>query len=89
MYESNERRDVDEREVERTRSGVSPALIALIVVAIVAIVFVVQNGEKRQVNILFWDVTTWVWLVIAASMVIGALLAKLVGILWRHRRRAS
>jgi len=87
MYERNERRDVDDREVSGGRSGISPALIGFIVVAIGAVVFVLQNTEDSRVEILFWDVTAKLWLVIAISIAIGVILDRLFGIWWRRRRR--
>jgi len=88
MYERNERSESDERQqVERTRSGISPALVGFIVLAILAIVFVVQNPEKAEIELLFWGVTASLWVVILISIAIGVLLDRLFGIWWRRRRR--
>ncbi|MBA3605063.1 MAG: LapA family protein [Actinomycetota bacterium] len=87
MYESNDRREADDRRVVESRSGISPALIGFVVIAIIAVVFIIQNANDSRVNILFWDVTASLWLVIAVSIVIGILLDRLFGIWWRRRRR--
>ena len=50
------------------RSGVSPALIVLGIVAIVAVIFIVQNNEQRQIEFLFFDVSTPVWVALLVAI---------------------
>lgn len=91
MYERNERGD-DDRATggpSAARSGLSPALVAFIVVAIVALVFVLQNGERAPIKFLFFDASTSVWVAIAIAIGIGILLDRLLLAWWRRRRRAD
>lgn len=83
MYE--ERRD-DDAGWRRTRSGISPVLIALAVVVVLAVIFVVQNREQAQVQLFFWEHRLSVWVVIALSIIVGIVLDRLVSI-WLNRRR--
>lgn len=86
MTDFSDREAVD-RQYERERAGnVSPSLIAAIVVGILVLVFVLQNGRDAPVRFLWIDWQMPVWLVIAVSLLVGALLAKLIGHLWRRRR---
>lgn len=77
-------RDVVDRE-EGGRAGISPALIAAIVIAVLVVIFVLQNGQRAKVDFLWMDWRMPIWLVIAISLVLGALLSKLIGIFWRRR----
>ena len=85
MYE--QRRDDDGRGFRTTRSGISPALIALAVVVALALVFVIQNTEQAPVQLLFWERQMSVWVAIAIAIVIGVVLDRLVSTWWRRRRR--
>lgn len=93
MYERNERGESDERERDRrgigdgSSSGISPALIAFVVIAILLIIFVFQNTKKRNVDIFFWDVTAPMWVVIGVSIAAGVVLDRLFAFWWRRRRR--
>jgi uncharacterized integral membrane protein len=88
VYERNERGD-EQRPVTHTRSGVSPALIAFIVLAVLAIVFVLQNGDEAPIEFLFFDGSTSVWVAIAIGIGIGILLDRFLLAWWRRRRRAD
>ena len=46
VYERND--EGDRSSVRESRSGVSPLLIAFIVLAILAVVFILQNGERAD-----------------------------------------
>lgn len=69
------------------RNGISPALIGFIVVAVIAVVFILQNRERRQIDFLFFEVTTRVWTSLAVSVALGVLLDRLFSSWWRRRRR--
>ena len=84
MYERND--EGDRSSVRETRSGVSPLLIAFIVLAILALVFVLQNGERADINFLFFDVGASVWVAIAIAIGVGILLDRLLIAWWRRRR---
>ncbi len=68
------------------RSGVSPALIVFGIVAIVAVIFIVQNSERRDIEFLFVDVSTPVWVALLVAIAIGILLDRLFIYWWRRRR---
>jgi uncharacterized integral membrane protein len=85
MYERREP-DGEGAGPPRQRSGVSPALIGLGVVAIVAVIFIVQNSERTNVNFLFFDVNSRVWVALLVAIAIGILLDRLLVYWWRRRR---
>jgi len=83
VYE--ERRNDD--GIRRTRSGISPILIAAAVILAAAIVFVIQNTRQASVQFLFIDRRLSVWVVIAISIALGVILDRLVTLWWRRRHR--
>lgn len=84
MYERNE---APQGGVEEGKSGPSPSLIALIVIAVVAIVFILQNGERAETNFLMLDFRAPLWLLLAIAVAAGVVLDRLFSIWWRRRRR--
>jgi uncharacterized integral membrane protein len=68
------------------RTGVSPALIGLGVLAIVAVIFIVQNSERTNVNFLFFDFESRVWVALLVAIAIGIVLDRLLVYWWRRRR---
>jgi uncharacterized integral membrane protein len=88
MYERHDPERTGDGEPGQ-RTGVSPTLIALGIVAIVAVIFIAQNNERRSVDFLFFDFTTRVWVALLAAMVIGALLDRLLTAWWRRRKNRS
>jgi uncharacterized integral membrane protein len=82
-WKSNDRRS-EAPAGDKTR--VSPALIIGIVVAVLVVVFIVQNAKNSQVKFLFWDGTISLWIVIVISLILGAVLDRIVT--WFMRRRA-
>lgn len=83
----------ERRDPERTgdgqpdqRTGLSPTLIALGVVAIIAVVFVVQNSKRTDVNFLFFDVNSRVWVALLVAVGLGVLLDRLIIRWWRKRK---
>jgi uncharacterized integral membrane protein len=87
MYERRDPERPADDQSERT--GVSPTLIALGIVAIVAVIFIAQNNERREVDFLFFDINTRVWVALLVAMAIGALLDRLLTAWWRRRRARS
>ena len=87
VYERND--EGDRSSVRETRTGVSPLLIALIVLAILAVVFVLQNGDRADVNFLFFDIGAAVWVAIAISIGVGIVLDRLFIAWWRRRRHGE
>ena len=89
MYERNDPGDVDRSGPRPQRSGVSPTLIAFIVVAVLGLIFVLQNGEEAPIRFLFFEASTSVWVAIAIAIGIGIILDRLLITWWRRRRRAE
>jgi uncharacterized integral membrane protein len=83
----------ERRDPERTgggppeeRTGLSPWLIAFGVVAIVVVIFVVQNSNRTDVNFLFFDVNSRVWVALLVAVALGVLLDRLFIRWWRKRK---
>ncbi len=70
----------------KQRTGLSPALIAFGVVAIVAVIFIVQNSERTNVNFLFFDFNSRVWVALILAIAFGVLLDRLLIGWWRRRK---
>ena len=70
------------------KTALSPALIIGVVVGIFALVFILQNARNSQVKFLFWDGTISLWVVIVISLIVGAILDRIV-IWWLRRRKAT
>jgi uncharacterized integral membrane protein len=83
VYE--ERRDDD--GTRRTRSGISPALVAAAVVLAAALVFIIQNTGQASVHFLFIEQRLSVWVVIAIAIGLGVILDRLFTVWWRRRHR--
>jgi uncharacterized integral membrane protein len=86
MYE---RREPEERGdgPAASRTGVSPALVVFGIVAVVAVIFIAQNSERRNVEFLFVDVTTPVWVALLIAVGLGILLDRLIVFWWNRRRK--
>ena len=69
------------------RDGPSVWLIMFGVVAVVTAVFILQNGESVQANILWFHPEIKLWVAIIASICLGVLLDRLVLTWWRRSRR--
>ena len=86
MYERRDsERQSDGQPAQRT--GLSPALIGLGILAIVAVIFIVQNSARTEVNFLFFDVNSRVWVALLVAIAIGVLLDRLFVYWWRKRRK--
>jgi uncharacterized integral membrane protein len=83
VYE--ERRD--DGGIRRTRTGISPALIAALVVVAGAIVFILQNTEQAPLQFLFFERRMSVWVAIAIAIGVGVIIDRLLSAWWRRRRR--
>ena len=71
------------------RSGPSPALIGFAIVALLGLVFFLQNGDRTEVDFLFFENRTTVRFSIIIAIAIGVLLDRLFSIWWRRRRRTN
>ncbi len=88
----NTDRDDDDRfddpgAVPDGRDGPSVWLILFGVVAVVTVVFILQNGEPVQANILWFNPEIKLWVAIIASICLGVLLDRLILTWWRRARR--
>ena len=68
------------------KSGVSPTLIAVIVVAVLILVFILQNTSKATVHFLFFDFTAGKWF----ALLVGQCASEYLTVELTHAaRRAS
>jgi uncharacterized integral membrane protein len=52
------------------------------ILALLAAIFVVQNTERTTISILFWDLTTGVWLALLIATLLGGAIGYFAA---RHR----
>ena len=71
----------DNKSLER---GVSPPLVAGIVIALAAIDFIAQNRQDLTIHFLFFTIESKVWTALVVTSVLAIVAAELVG---RHLRR--
>jgi uncharacterized integral membrane protein len=87
VYEGNEA-SPDAAGDERG-SGVSPTLIAFIVLGVLAIIFVLQNGTSAQIDYLGLNFEAPLWVILAITIAVGVVLDRLFSLWWRRRKRRS
>ncbi len=75
----------NEQQGFRMSGGAIAALGGLVLLA----VFMVQNTEKIEVNLLFWNLNAPVWLLTLGTAVLGAVVSYGLGVLRRRRSRAD
>ncbi|MBC7300987.1 MAG: DUF1049 domain-containing protein [Nocardia sp.] len=64
----------------RSRTGYTwIALLAAAILGIVLLIFIIQNLDKAQVNLLFWDFSLPLGITVLLSVIAGALVMGLVG----------
>ena len=66
----------DRDEVQR--SGVSPRLLAALVLLALLIVFVVQNTGRTKIRFLIPEVTTRLWIALMVAVVVGIMIGWLL-----------
>ncbi len=59
--------------------SISGKAIGFIVLAVILLILILQNSEKRSVQILFWDVTWPVWLTLTVAAALGFGAGYLIG----------
>lgn len=79
--------DNDPQPGPEGRNGPSVWLILFGLVAIVTAIFIVQNGEPVDAELLWFDRSIKLWVAIVASVGLGVLLDRLVLAWWRRARR--
>lgn len=71
-------------DIKPADGGLSPALVAGIVIALAAIDFVVQNRQDLTIHFLFFTIESKVWTALLVTSVLAIVASELVG---RHLRR--
>jgi uncharacterized integral membrane protein len=64
-------------------------LIVFAVIAVVTVVFILQNRERREIDFLFFEVRTRVWVGLFIAVLLGVILDRLFQSWWRRRRAAK
>jgi uncharacterized integral membrane protein len=77
----------DGKPTGKERDIVSARLVIAGLALIAAVIFVVQNDDRVETKFLFFDGTPRLWMVILLSILLGAGLGQVVGVLRRRRRR--
>lgn len=68
-------------------TGVYAAVVAGILLATAIIVFVAQNTAGVDITWIVWDATVALAALVLAAMLLGVVLAVVVGSVWRRRQR--
>jgi uncharacterized integral membrane protein len=76
----------DDRRATEGR-GLSPALIAGIVIALAAIDFIVQNRDDTAIHFLFFETEKPLWVLLLITSVLAIAAAQLIGTAIRRSRR--
>ena len=79
MRDRDDGRGDDLQEGFSKSRGISGEAIGLIVLAVILLILILQNSEKRSVQILFWDVTWPVWLTLTVAAALGFAAGYLIG----------
>ncbi len=78
--------------VESSKDKERPPFIKLAIAAVLAVLFVmfvVQNSESVDVEVMAWSFGVRQFVLILASAVIGIAIWELGSLMWRRRRRSS
>lgn len=68
-------------------TGLYWSLLLGLLLAAVILIGIVQNSQSVQVQYLVWHLNAPLIVVLLVTIVASVLLAALVGVAWRHRRR--
>jgi uncharacterized integral membrane protein len=71
------------------KQGPSALLIALIVVAVLAFIFIIQNSRRVEVQFMFFNHPSRLWLALLITFVLGAACGQLAMGAWRRRKAGS
>jgi uncharacterized integral membrane protein len=80
---------VDERQERPPRRRISAKLVLWAIVAVLALVLILQNTRDARVDVLFWDVTAGLWLLLLAAVLLGMVLGWLLPKFRRGREEAE
>lgn len=78
-------RRTDDHVAASGGNGVSPTLIAFVIVAVLAVVFFFQNGDTTNIDLWLVDWDTTVRWSIMVSIFLGVVLDRLFSMWWRRR----
>lgn len=81
--------DEDRTTGRYMREGPSGKLIAAGVALLLLVIFVLQNRDRANVDILFWDVDARIWTVIVISAALGFVIGWVLGRTARRSGRAD
>ena len=70
-----------------SQGGLSPALIAGIVLALAALDFIVQNRDDVPIHFLFFETDKPLWALLVITSVLAIVAAELIAIAIRRSRR--
>lgn len=79
--------EYDDQSGATGRNGPGVFLVLTILIAVITALFVVQNGERTQIEFLFFDFTSRIWTAIAIAIALGILLDRLFLAFWRRARK--
>lgn len=79
--------DDDDRPASTETRRVSGGIVALAVAGALLVAFMVQNPDRVRVELLAWDLTVALWLLVLASAAAGALVWSGLTAIRRRRRR--
>jgi uncharacterized integral membrane protein len=66
-----------EQAGDESKSGLSPKAIVGLILGVLALIFVFQNADSGEVNVLFWDLKAPAWLWLLALFAIGFVVGSL------------
>lgn len=64
-------------------------LVVVGIIVVLAVVFMVQNNERVELNVILFEVTTRLWVGLLLALVLGALLGQALQLLRARRRRGG
>ena len=79
--------EYDERPSGEGRNGPGLFLVMAVLVAVLTAVFIAQNRDRTQIEVLFWDFRSRTWTAIAIAIALGVVLDRLFLAWWRRARR--
>ena len=79
--------EYDEQSGTGRRNKPGVFLVLTILVAAITAVFVAQNREETEIEFLFFDFTSRIWMAIAIAIALGILLDRVFLAWWRRARK--
>jgi uncharacterized integral membrane protein len=60
------------------KRSISPKVVLWTIVAVLGLILVFQNGRDVRINLLFWDVTGGLWIILVGAFLLGMLIGWLL-----------